>query len=352
MRSRFRHSVRRLVIPILVVGILSVGVIRTLESGLVPGPYASICMAPQFASESPPADLMVIGSSRTVQGIDPDLIKEQLLGSSVKSVEKVVILGSNEIMHGLALRTYLEERGAPRILGIELGFERNRSFDSVVNFYQPMPLAPAVFTASAYKNQYKSLMAGGNFSIWDSLFRSEVDTPVEFALQRFDIGLSKMLRQPSSALDLRHNCDRVDNFLNSRYGFAKPLPSNPVPMSAEQRARMSDNSSKIPPFDNSDAWTQKEISVLKDMVHAAKEAGVEHVFIYLIPTFNEPPSRFNPKDLFKSIEELPFFDGRRTMQDPTQPLLADQFLNLHHVNRFGAYAISTDLAEFVTELIS
>ncbi|MFM7094773.1 MAG: hypothetical protein ACKOYL_09520, partial [Actinomycetota bacterium] len=109
MRSE-RFLIRRLVVPIITLGLIVVPSYSWLRAGHVPGKYVNRCQAQVFEDGAPAADLLLIGASRTGFGIDDDLVDLRLSAIEPHRTEKIVLLGNAESDANMALRTYLRER--------------------------------------------------------------------------------------------------------------------------------------------------------------------------------------------------------------------------------------------------
>ncbi len=96
-----------------------------------PASMLSRCNLLLSRSEMPPADILIVGSSRTGTAIDPVAMQKMLTHASSRdlSVERIA-LGHNpqRATHAL-LKNYLETRGSPQVIVLEIMFMTTRSLD-------------------------------------------------------------------------------------------------------------------------------------------------------------------------------------------------------------------------------
>ena len=99
-----------------------------------PASLLSRCNLLLTRSELPAADVLIIGSSRTGTALDPIAMQEMLghaMGDVSPAVERIA-LGHSPLRAGLGLlENYLERRGAPKVIALELMFLTRRSVDKL-----------------------------------------------------------------------------------------------------------------------------------------------------------------------------------------------------------------------------
>jgi len=97
-----------------------------------PATMLSRCNLLLSRSGSPAADVLIVGSSRTGTALDPIEMRDMLArasGGMAPSVERLA-LGQSPLRATLALlKNYLESRGAPRVIALELMFDTQRTID-------------------------------------------------------------------------------------------------------------------------------------------------------------------------------------------------------------------------------
>lgn len=114
--------VRRVVIPVALLVAIIVPSFRILDSASLPDLNYVLCQMHIVKSDAPPSDAVFFGSSRTGAAVDADAIAAEF--DTLDTAEKVVLTLGSEFDRDLAYRTYVKHRGVPKVLGVELSFER------------------------------------------------------------------------------------------------------------------------------------------------------------------------------------------------------------------------------------
>ena len=97
-----------------------------------PASMLSRCNLLLSRSELPAADVLIVGSSRSGTALDPIAMQEMLAHAFAGASPKVerFAMGHNPMRVGLALlENYLEARGAPQVIALEIMFLTRRSVD-------------------------------------------------------------------------------------------------------------------------------------------------------------------------------------------------------------------------------
>jgi len=98
------------------------------------GPASMLSRCSLLLSEAtaPAADVLIIGSSRSGVALDPLAMRNMLahgLNASTPNVERIA-LGHNPLrLNHALLENYLDQRGAPQVLALEITFMTQRSID-------------------------------------------------------------------------------------------------------------------------------------------------------------------------------------------------------------------------------
>lgn len=348
--------VRRLVIPVAVLTVVLVAadrVITSSDSGLE---YFTWCSTEQLVVDEPASDLLVLGSSRSGLGVDPPWIEEQLGGPSV---ERITFGSNSELIKDLGLRTYLRERGAPETLVLELGFEQHSAAFEALHGPAPEPFdvgseLPVAMDAMTYTDLISDLVAHGDIGRSDLLLRSTIVSPAQFAADRLDSGLAVALRHPGSVVDRATIECRPDiKIMGTRWvwGTSRPYQPNRIkePDPAELQ-HLEDSASTFKGVDFDDRFTEDELALTRDMIRTAREAGVENVILLYLPAYGKAGSVVDVEEIRSLFPDEPLIDGHRVMSDPSKPLLRYQFVNVTHVNRIGARAISQAIVDAIIAL--
>ena len=90
-----------------------------------------------------------------------------------------------------------------------------------------------------------------------------------------------------------------------------------------------------------------EISAMRDMVRIAKAAGVETVFFYYFPSFEEGPNVIDLDRLAAKLPQAEIFDARKVLYDKSKPGLDLQFQDRAHLTKYAAFEVSSAFATFL-----
>ncbi len=346
MRSS-RHIIRRLVIPPLALALIVVPSYSWLRAGRVPGRYMKKCQAAVFESAAAPADLLLIGASRTGFGIDNDLIDLTLSNTKKFKTEKIVLLGNAESDSSMALRTYLRERGTPRSLGIEMMITRTGG-DSAPGRYGAAltDRSYALFGADAYSGYIGGLMKDNVIGFGDVYLRSHFVSPLSFFFKHLQIGFDNALRNPSQTVDPMNECDRQVLPVWGPVASAPYTDATPQPSEAKLK-RLRNDASRYTTINVDSRRAAGEISAMRDMVRIAKAAGVETVFFYYFPSFEEGPNVIDLDRLAARLPQAAIFDSRTVLYDKSKPGLDLQFQDRAHLTKYAAYEVSRAFAVFL-----
>lgn len=350
MRSS-KHILRRLVIPPLALALIIVPSYSWLRAGRVPGKYYKKCQAAVFESTAPPADLLLIGASRTGFGIDDDLIDLSISPSGGFSTEKIVLLGNAESDSSMALRTYLRERGAPRSLGIEMMITRTGG-ESMPGRYGAAltDRSYALFGADAYSGYLGGLIDNGVLDYSDVYVRSHFVSPINFFFKHLQVGFDNAFRTPGEALNPMHDCSRSILPVWNHVASVPYNDSTPQPSEAKLQ-RMRNDASRYIKIDVDSRRATGEIAAMRDMVKIAKDAGVKTVFFYYVPSFEEGPDVIDLDRLSTLLPDAELFDARTVLHDPDKPGLDLQFQDRAHLTKYAAYEVSMAFIAFLSTTV-
>ena len=349
MRSE-RLVVRRLVVPVLALALIVVPSYNWLRAGRVPGKYVNRCQALVFESDAPPADLLLIGASRTGFGIDEQIVDLRMSTDVDHRTEKIVLLGNAESDANMALRTYLRERGAPKVLGIEILITRTVGDSAPARFGAALTnRSYALFGADAYAGYLGSLRDADVVSRGDVYFRSHLPSPVKFFFDHLQIGFDNAFRNIERAIDPLTDCSRTvlpvwGPVAAAPYTDATPRPSD------RKIENLKKEVARYLPIDLDSRRASGEIAAMRDMVRIAREAGVEKVFFHYFPSFGESSEMIDLARLSEMIPESAMFDSRPVVGDPTKPGLDLQYQDRAHLTKYGAYEVTVAFVDFLKGL--
>jgi hypothetical protein len=113
-----------------------------------PASTLSRCNLSLTRSGLPPADVLIIGSSRSGAALDPIAMQEMLayaFADAPPTVERIA-LGHNPLRASHALlENYLQTRGAPRVIALEIMFMTQRSVDRLARPGLSLPPEQYIF---------------------------------------------------------------------------------------------------------------------------------------------------------------------------------------------------------------
>lgn len=349
MRSR-KLLVRRLVVPVIALALIVVPSYRWLRAGHVPGKYVNRCQAKIFEDDAPPADLLLIGASRTGFGIDENLVDLRLAGDHEHRTEKIVLLGNAESDANMALRTYLRQRGAPESLGIEILITRTAGDSAPPRLSAALTnRSYALFGAKAYAGYLDALVDRDVVGVSDVYARSHMPSPVKFFFEHLQIGLDNAFRNIDQVLDPLGDCTRTVLPVWGPVAAAPYTDATPQP-TQRKLDRLARESERYVPINVDSRRAYGEIAALRDMVKLARSAGVRNVFFYYFPSFGEPADVIDLRRVSELVPGAAMFDARPVVSDPTKPGLDLQFQDRAHLTKYGAYEVTVAFSEFLADL--
>lgn len=350
------RPLRRVVIPIVVLAILFVGSERVLGSASLPSwpllrsrsglPVWQLCQMNQIRTPGRPSDVLVMGSSRTGAAMDQKLMS-RLQGGGPRSVERVAYTYGSPLDRDLAFRTYVGERGAPEVLGIELAFDPPKAGDP--SPYAATARTHVMFDASVYRGMVKDLRRRQDVPLSDTYWWSRLQATPGYALRRVDAGTDLALRDPRAALSPTKQCNGQRMGYWDNAGLARP--STQLEPLTPRRARIWNRQiTTRRPIDLDATWAQAKLKLTRDLVDYARRQGVEKVVFYHLPAYHEPADALDLDRIRREFPDVPIFDARPILENPDLPLLREQYGSASHVNAIGAYVLSQAFLDFVRRL--
>lgn len=339
--------VRRVVIPVLALCVIVVPAFSWLRPGRVPGEYVDRCQGEQLRTGKPPADLVLLGASRTGFGIDEQILDLNVPDDRIASTEKVVLLGSSEADANLAFRSYVRHRGAPKMLGIELQYSRFRGENAPKR--QAIGLTNrsyALFGMRDYADYLGSMSDDGEVPWTDVYVRSRMDSPLSFFMQHLEIGVEHALRDPMQTLRPFEECERQ---VLSVWGPVAATPyTDETPDPSEKLLKsMERNAERYRPIDLDTSRAQGETAVLRNLVEFARQQGVEQIFFYYFPSFGEDTLGIDFTQVAAEFPGVDVIDLRSVLWDDARPGLRLQFKDSAHLNTYGAYEVTKKMIDYV-----
>ncbi|MEP6625128.1 MAG: hypothetical protein ABJC79_11835 [Acidimicrobiia bacterium] len=339
--------------PVIVLGAIVTASSRALDSATLPPwpllrsrsglPTSQLCQMRRVRSAAKPSNLLVMGSSRTAAAMDVVWMNRSRTATDLRA-ERVVFTFGSELDRDLAFRTYVADRGVPEVLGIELSFTRagGKRTDPLLATTR----SHLMFEPKPYWDMVGSLRTRQNVSLADTYFWSRLQSTGGFALGRIDGGLDLALRDPPAAIRPRAQCARKKIGFFDNIGLAHP--SDTLKTLDARRSRIWSglvNSQGGVRFDTAG----NELKLLRDLVDTAHHDGVKTVFLYYLPGFDEGANAIDLSQVQRRFPDTRIFDARTVLNDPTKPLLRQQFASASHVNPVGAYEVSKAFLEEVEQ---
>lgn len=272
-----------------------------------PASTLSRCNLSLSRSGLPPADVLLIGSSRSGVALDPVAMEEMLAYAIADAPPKVerIALGHSPLRASHALlENYLQTRGAPRVLVLEIMFMTQRSMDRLSKRSLSLPPERYVFRRDLNLMSFGQIMslpavampfteAEGSIKRWQFRLRGAVLRAGALAYE--------FLRRPTESW--RHSgCDRgawtrepewPTDFAFSHGDFHPDAPPSEVIEALE--AVMGDMGSHrelktwqagVPqgqryPYDSGAPYREGELALLRSMIETASRHGVPVVLLPL-----------------------------------------------------------------------
>lgn len=340
-------SIRRVLIPLVALAVILIPSSRVLQSASLPDLNYVLCQTHIIKSDARPADAVFFGSSRTGAALDAVAIADAFTGNFV-TAEKVVYTLGSEFDRDLAYRTYVKHRGVPKVLALEMSFERytDRVQDQGT-LLRPTGRSTTLFEADVYGGMVASLQDRGDASFADLYVTSKLETTGGFFFDRLGVGVDQALRSPDMAFSPTDECEWTFKPRKGRWvvGNTKPFVEAKAKFpSKKKQERWTKRSLTSRPLDFDDPWTEQEMLLLEDLVDTAYADGVETVLLYYLPSFGEAPDATDLVGLQSRLPEVIIFDGREVLDDPVRPSLGYQYNDANHLNKFAAYEVSVAMA--------
>lgn len=311
------------------------------------------CVAWQARVQEPAADVLFIGTSRTGAGIDPAYIASALSDKRGENlaVDRLITWRSDMVHLNLMARDYLDNRGAPKVVVIELTYlpmaERGRQD------LHALELEPRSYQFASSR-QLSGLVSDLNGSDGLSFTKGEMAFVAGFASNKFAGSFYHFIRQP---LGLWENPETMcaperravvegprRGLVFASVGEADPASAAPVEARIPKQKVVPDEAYARPYADN-----RYENRLFENTATLFKRGGAEKVlFVRLAPYPNIPLA---PEAGMDGIPKLPkealFVDVAGEIDEVRRDRMSRQYRDLVHLTVDG----SRDLSDFFAELL-
>ena len=343
---------RRVIIPFISVAIF-LGVALTVDynRGYEP-PFSKvgICTSYEVEREEAAADVLFIGSSRTASAIDPVYIQKQLNQSGHKKskIHKMSVPGTDLVLHNLLSRKYIESKGAPKHVFIELMYTLNvcdSRYARRANRDFILDVEPVSIELGNVRDFY-DMNSKKPFSNGWYLFHRSHTNFIEFYANKLVTAFYAFLHSPSTALHgIEEECSTSSEWRN-KYGFYGILTEEmhkqpPLRLSQKRQERLLQQKylSKRMPLSKARAY---ENVAFQSLIRLFLDAGSESVTIYIVPTFVEAATSAAERQaysgLFPDVENVLFI--KDLYDAPPTSELKYMYRDMLHYNQSGALIVS------------
>lgn len=344
LRAQF---VRMAVVPmalLLVIGTISS---RWLHAGRVPGFTIRECQGLTLRGGGPPADVLLIGSSRLGLAVDDEAVTRNLSGGL--TAEKVTIVSSLESQQSHALREYISSRGAPKVLGIEVSIDKKDGAGSDPTLqFKPTTWTTAAVRWRTHLDFFRAALKSELFGWSDVFLRSTVENPVAAGLARIQMGFSRGIRSRQRVIETELGCNE-HYFRMFSNGWAEPMPADHDLPSEGKLADIRESAFRAADAEIDSSRADGEFAILGEMVDYALGAGVQKVFLMYFPDFEEHPDVMPADTILERVAGVTLFDVRDVFA-ASDVRVGLQYLDWRHLNVYGGWVVSRELGEFVSKL--
>jgi hypothetical protein len=300
----------------------------------------------------PATDVILVGASRVLRGLDPDYVQALLAEVGTEaSVDRLSLNLPNIPQYYPLLSRYLENRGAPKIAYLQLLY----NFKSGRQHTWDLPLNPPRNLAFGRLSELAEVQIGAPLNdtgttLPRQLHASWQNLPAAL-LTKVEISIFSALRYVPKRLSGRiPNC--TGEFLRANGNSAAVngltietaeniefVQPDPADLIAWRSA-----AAKFLPLAPDADWRQGETAQLTKLVELLQGAGTEVVFL-IMPTIGQhtidPDTLAEINTVFPGIDihfPMDAYDGELAEQ------VAVSFVDTHHANHFGAVYLSRALA--------
>lgn len=342
-----------------ITGFVLLGVFGSFSRSF-PMPKSIECVYQMAAMDAPSADILFLGSSRTGRGIDPVYIENRLtkVHGLEFSVERIALEGSFSQQYRPVLQTYLNERGAPHILFLQVLYNFKREIHPQID----LPINPGQNIAYADLGDVIDIhrtaeLNSGTSPVSRRLSEAYMSLPASL-LARLELNVYSALKLPVHALEgrraacrgeqlYRHNHPiRLYGDLNDDLTFISETPEQNA-----QRLRNEQVTANYLPMAPSAPWRRFENQQMRSILDLAAAAGSK-VILYYLPAVGEKEFPDGADQEFASlfteaglVHPMSLYDG------PHGEEIAVSYFDTHHYDRYGALLASRYFADRLVEIL-
>ncbi|MEM8800059.1 MAG: hypothetical protein AAGF15_08275 [Pseudomonadota bacterium] len=312
-----------------------------------------LCLMAKVRSDTPPPDIMFLGSSRIGSAIDPVYVQQKLskaLDRPDLTVEKFAILASQPMQYVATVKEMLANRGAPDVVVMlpPYGIVEERVFDGNRLFWGRTAIMTDLDILEDIKTSFH---AQDPLPLWRRISHADWQSMPEIWLKR----ASEMIYAAVAEVPRRANndivgCpdDRRDSLVATYTWPYGTISDDADPrehpdmfwLDADGHEEAQKTADQHLSFDASSEERQLEVAAIETLVKALETAGADTIFT-LMPTYGreavEPVTKTSLKAAFPDTPLVDSYDAFEGLDLDTR---RETFRDSKHFNLIGGKYIS------------
>ena len=342
-----------------IAGLVSLAVVGSFSRSF-PLDQSIECVYQMADLDAPAADILFLGSSRTGRGIDPVYVQDRLATEHGmdSSVERIALPGSFAQQYRPVLQSYLDVRGAPDVLFLQVLYnfrpERQSHIDIPINPGQNLAFATLGEVVDIHRT---AVLNPGDALVPRWLDREYLNLPASL-LARFELTVFAALKLPvhmvqgrrtacKDEIMFRHNHPiRLFGDLSDDIEF--------VPETTQQRTKRAANEKVTDgylPIDPSAPWRAFENQQMQKVIDIATQAGSTVVLYYLPALGEEHFPETVEQDFATLFPQTPLIHPMSLYDGPQAKEIAVSYYDTHHFDKYGALLVSRYFSDRVAEIL-
>lgn len=303
-----------------------------------PAEQSTYCAFDFARLKEPPADILVMGTSRSGRGIDPVYVEKQIKEMTGKDIAvQRLSLAEADIagMHLLSLE-YLRSHGAPKTLVLQVAYNVKPAFQSKIG--NPVHAPRSIMLANTEDLAEVQRAEGVDYS-----HKGARMTPAVL-MDKLATDINAALKYPSLLLNgTAPGCGDAMRRQSSNwlYGDLPGAPAGIDPRDHGTPEDWNEEALAFLPLDPTAEFRAFEERQLKALVTLYQSHGTKVLFT-LYPTFRQPIEGVD--GLAKRYPDIEFVDLITPFNKAVRGKEAEYFVDPNHVNPIGALILSEELA--------